>query len=58
MAPPWERGTKACIKSPGYMTKIAAIYVFLKSCSSNQELEDLETWGEAFMTQALQSLYK
>ena len=48
------------INGLGHMTKMAAMAINNKSLykSYSSDLEDLETWAEASVNGALQSLYK
>ena len=50
MESPWDGGTKVCSKSPGHITKMAAIPIYgknLKKSSLKQKADDLETWYAA-----------
>ena len=63
MEHPWEGGKKVYIKSQGHMTKMAAMAInrkiyFKNLLLQNQKANDFETWYEASVTGALQSLYK
>ena len=50
---------KVYINGQGHMTKMAAIdKTFKKFLLQNQKADDFETWCEASVTGALQSLYK
>ena len=60
---PWEGGKKVYINSQGHMTKMAAMAIDRKKplkifLLQNQKANDFETWCEASVTGALQSLYK
>ena len=61
---PWEGGKKVYINSQGHMTKMAAMAINRKKKTfenlllQNQKASDFETWCEASVTGALQSLYK
>ena len=62
MEHPWEGGMKVYINGPGHMTKMAAMAIngkknFKNLLLQNQKANDFETWCEASVTGALQSLY-
>ena len=60
--PPWERRTKVYINSLDYMAKLETTPMFKivskTSLLQNQKILDLETWCEASMNGALQTVYK
>ena len=63
MEHPWEGGKKVYINGQGRMTKMAAMTInrkiyFRNLLLQNQNANDFETWCEASVTGALQSLYK
>ena len=62
MEHPWEGGKKGNINGQGHMTKMAAMAINRKNIKNlllqNQKANDFETWCEASVTGALQSLYK
>ena len=63
MEHPWEGGKKVYINGQGHMTKMAAMAIdkkknFKNLLLQNQKANDFETWCEASVTGALQSLYK
>ena len=63
MEHPWEWGKKVYINGQGHMTKVAAMAInrkktFKNLLLQNQKANDFETWFEASVTGALQSLYK
>ena len=63
MKHPWEGGKKVDINDQGHMTKMAAMAInrkknFKNLLLQNQMANDFETWCEASVTGALQSLYK
>ena len=63
MEHPWEGGKKVYINGQGHMTKMAAMAIDRKKplknlLLQNQKANDFETWCEASVTGALQSLYK
>ena len=62
MEHPWEGGKKVYINGQGHMTKMAAMAINRKKTKNlllqNQMVNDFETWHEASVTGALQSLYK
>ena len=62
MEHPWEGGKKVYINGQGHMTKMAAMVINTKTFKNlllqNQKANDFETWCEASVTEALQSLYK
>ena len=59
MEHPWEGGKKVYINGQGHMTKMAARAINRKNLLlQNQKANDFETWCEASVTGALQSLYK
>ena len=59
---PWEGGKIVYINGQGHMTKMAAMAINRKTFKNlllqNQKANDFETWCEASVTGALQSLYK
>ena len=62
MEHPWEGGKKVYINGQGHMTKMAAMAInrkktFKNLLLQNQKANDFETWCEASVTVALQSLY-
>ena len=64
MEHPWEGGKKVYINGQGHMTKMAAMAInrkkktFKNLLLENQKANDFETWCEALVTGALQSIYK
>ena len=63
MEHPWEGGKKVYINGQGHMTKMATMAInrkktFKNLLLQNQTDNDLETWCEALVTGALQSVYK
>ena len=63
MEHPWEGGKKVCMNGQGHMTKMAAMAInrkktFKDLLLQNQKTNDFETWFEASLTRALQSLNK
>ena len=66
MEHPWEGGKKVYINGQSYMTKMAAKAInrkktfktFKNLLLQDQKANDFETWCEASVTGALQSLYK
>ena len=62
MEHPWEGGKKVYINGQGHMTKMAAMAIndntFKNLLLQNQKANDFETWCEASVTRALQSIYK
>ena len=64
MEHPWEGGKKVYINGQGHMTKMAAMAINRKKKNvknfllQNQKANDFESWCEASVTEALQSLYK
>ena len=59
----WEGGKKIYINGQGHMTKMAAMAInrkktFKNLLLQNQKANDFESWCEASVTEALQSLYK
>ena len=59
MEHPWEGAKKVYINGQGHMTKMAAMAINRKNLLlQNQKANDFETWCEASVTGALQSLYK
>ena len=64
MEHPWEGGKKVYINGQGYMTEMATMAInrkkknFKNLLVQNQKANDFETWCEASVTGALQSLYK
>ena len=62
MEHPWEGGKKVYINGQGHMTKMATMAIIEKTFKNlllqNQKANDFETWCEASVTGALQSLYK
>ena len=63
MEHPWEGGKKVYTNGQGHMTKMAAMAInrkkkFKNLLLQNQKANDFETWCEASVTGALQSLYK
>ena len=62
MEHPWEGGKKVYINGQGHMTKMAAMAINRKKTFKHlllqkQKANDFETWCEASVTGALQSLY-
>ena len=56
-----EGGMKVNMNGQGHMTKLATMPISgenFKKLLQNQKGDDLETWHEALMTGALQSLFK
>ena len=57
-----RRGVKVNINGPGHMTKMATMAINSKTIINlflqNRKTYDFETWLEASMNTALQSLYK
>ena len=63
MEHPREGGMKVYINGQGHMTKMAAMAInrkknFKNLLLQNQKAYDFETWSEASVTGALQSVYK
>ena len=63
MEHPWEGGKKVYINGQGHMTKMATMAInrkktFKNLLLQNKKADDFETWCEASVTGALQSLYK
>ena len=61
MEHPWEGGKKVYINGQDHMTKMAAMAINRKKNFKNlliQKANDFETWCEASVTGAVQSLYK
>ena len=62
MEHPWEGGKKIYINGQGHMTKMATMAINRKNFENlllqNQKANDFETWCEASVTGALQSLNK
>ena len=60
MEHPWEGGKEVYINGHGHMTKMAAMAINRKKnlVLENLKANDFETWCEASVTGALQSLYK
>ena len=61
MEHPWEGGKKVYTNGQGHMTNMAAMAINRKNFKKllqNQKANDFETWCEASVTGALQSLYK
>ena len=62
MEHPWEGGKKVYINGQVHMTKMATMAIIEKTFKNlllqNKKANDLETWCEASVTGALQSLYK
>ena len=58
----WEGGKKIYINGQGHMTEMAAMAINRKTFKNlllqNQKANDFETWCEASVTGALQSIYK
>ena len=42
--PPWVRGTKVCLNGPGHMTKLAAMYIYVKNLKKSSSLEPKGRW--------------
>ena len=61
MEHPCEGGKKVYINGHGHMTKVATMAINRKTFKNlllqNQKANDFETWCEASVTGALQSLY-
>ena len=62
MEHPWERGKKVYINGQGHVTKMATMAINKKKNKNlllqSQKANDFETWCEASVTGALQSLYQ
>ena len=58
----WRKGSEVIINGPGHITKMAAMAInrkknIIKLLLQNRKIYDFETWPEASMNTALQSLY-
>ena len=49
---------KVCINGKGHMTKMATMAINIKNLLKNKKAYEFETWKEASVNGALQSLYK